>query len=68
MEPNIKPEPLPFPDRRNSVRRNEDTIKIQHTEAVEALLPELVHNARQALSRVRLQINGTKALTDEIEA
>ena len=47
---NVKP--VPVPDRRKNVRRNEDHWKMRHTDALESLLSDLAYDVRNILAVV----------------
>jgi signal transduction histidine kinase len=66
MDPTIKPNPLPFPNRRKTVRRDEDVWKNRHTEVLEALLMGVMAELRTPLTAARTFVEALKDL-DNLE-
>jgi signal transduction histidine kinase len=62
LESTIKPKPLPFPNRRKTVRRDEDVWKNRHTEVLEALLMGLMAELRTPLTAARTFVEALKDL------
>jgi len=62
LAPTITPKPLPFPNRRETVRRDEDVWKNRRTEVLEALLMAVIHELRTPLTAARSLVEDLKDL------
>jgi signal transduction histidine kinase len=67
LEPTIKPEPLPFPNRRKTVRRAEDIWQIRHTDALDTLLPDVRYDVKAILTTLHPIIEELRAEIKKIE-
>jgi signal transduction histidine kinase len=67
VEPTMKVKAVPVPNRRKSVRRDEDIWKMRHTDAVETLLSDLAFEVRNILIAVPALTEGLKEEIGNIE-
>jgi len=67
MEPIIKPKPVPIPNRRKTIRRQEDIWKLRHGEALDALVPEMAYDIKNILMLVHWHMQGLREEVSKIE-